>query len=124
MAARQRPRPRRRPPPTAPPSMPPAPHCRRPAHVCWQARGRSAAALVVACAADALARDRVGPRPRTSIHVLLIAPGLFHIGYERGVVGREDAEDIADGVVDAACRQVELNMPGLLRGARLVEARA
>src|SRR5215472_2807595 len=83
MAARQRPRHRRRPPPTAPPSMPPAPRCRRPAHVCRQAPGRSAAALVLACAADALARVRVCPRPRTSLNILLIAPGLFQIGDER-----------------------------------------
>src|SRR5262247_4860910 len=43
---------------------------------------------------------------------------------QRGIVGREDAEGIADGIVDAARRQVELNMPGLLLGARLVKARA
>src|SRR5262249_36440579 len=33
--------------------------------------------------ADALARDRLGPRPRTSIYVLLVAPGFFQIGDER-----------------------------------------
>src|SRR5262249_56127376 len=55
----------------------------RQANVGRKAPGRTAAGLVLACAADALARDRVGPRPRTSIHVLLIAPGLFQIGDER-----------------------------------------
>ena len=43
---------------------------------------------------------------------------------ERRIVGREHAEGIANRIIDAGRRQIELNMPGLLLGGRLVEARA
>ena len=43
---------------------------------------------------------------------------------QRRIVGRKQAEGIADGVVEAARRQIELDVPGFLFGARLVEQRA
>src|SRR5262249_9789496 len=89
MAARQRPRHRRLPPTTAPLSKPPVRRCRRSPRACRRAPGKSAAAPALACATHAPARDRVRPRPRTSIYVLLIAPGFFQIGDERNrLVGR------------------------------------
>src|SRR5262249_33906559 len=85
----QRPRHRRRLPTTAPLSTPPAPRCRRSPRAYRRAPGRSAAARALACAADALAKNCLQPRARTSIYVLLIAPGFFQIGDERNrLVGR------------------------------------
>ena len=49
---------------------------------------------------------------------------LDHGVDERGIVGREDAEAVADRIVEAGFGQVELDVPGLLVRARLVEARA
>src|SRR5262249_24058768 len=43
---------------------------------------------------------------------------------ERWIVGREHAEGIANRIIDAGRGQIELNMPSLLLGARLVEAGA
>ena len=41
---------------------------------------------------------------------------------ERGIIGGEDAEGVADGVVDAGAFEIELDVPGLLLRARLIEA--
>ena len=49
--------------------------------------------------------------------------GDHRIG-QRRIVGREQAEGVADGVVDARAGEIELDVPGFLFGARLVEARA
>ena len=43
---------------------------------------------------------------------------------QRRVVGREDAEAVADHVVEAAVGEIELDVPGFLVRARLVEAAA
>ena len=43
---------------------------------------------------------------------------------QRRIVGGKKAEGIADLVVEAAFGQIELDMPGLLLRARLVEPRA
>ena len=49
---------------------------------------------------------------------------LDHGFDQRGIVGGKQAEGVADRVVETAFGQVELDVPGLLRGAGLVEPRA
>ena len=43
---------------------------------------------------------------------------------QRGIVGREDAERVADRVVDAGAGEIDVDVPGDLLGARAVEPRA
>src|SRR5271165_3005110 len=47
-----------------------------------------------------------------------------HCIHERRIIGRENAKGIADGVIEPACVKIELDMPGLLLGSRLVETGA
>ena len=48
----------------------------------------------------------------------------YHGIDESGMIGREHAEGVAHGIVDAGRRQVELNVPGFLLRTRLVQLRA
>ena len=64
----------------------------------------------------------IAQRPATDREVRRRMQRRDHGIGERGVVGRENAERIADGVVDTGPREIELDMPALLLRAWFIEA--